>query len=69
MDGTAKEGLRPFSIITSSCIPDPLFSSFFKKRLENLIPPQYFLFLELSMKKTENSFHKRTDDELTDFIK
>jgi hypothetical protein len=31
MDGTAREGLRPFSIITSSCVPDPLFFSFLKR--------------------------------------
>jgi len=30
MDSTAKEGLRPFSIITSSCISGPLFFSFLK---------------------------------------
>jgi hypothetical protein len=29
MDGMVREGLRPFSIITSSCIADSLFFNYF----------------------------------------
>jgi hypothetical protein len=70
MDGTAREGLRPFSIITSSCIPDPLFFSFFLKRTRKSYTTAVLSFSgTLNEKKTKNRFHKRTDDKLTDFIK
>jgi ubiquinone/menaquinone biosynthesis C-methylase UbiE len=44
-------------------------SSFIKTRQENLIPFQYLLLREPPMKNPENRFHKRTDEELTNFIK
>jgi len=62
-------GLRPFSSITSSCVPDPTFFTRFLQTQENLIPSQQILFLDLAMKKAENRFHKRTNEELADFIK
>jgi hypothetical protein len=45
MDSTAREGLRPFSIITSSCIPDPLFFNFLKKT-KNLIQQTVLMLLQ-----------------------
>jgi len=56
IDRTAKEGLRPFSIITSSYIADLLFFSFLKKA--RFYTTKIFSFLERTMKKTENKFSK-----------
>jgi len=52
----------------SQTLPSPILI-FFKKTRKNLKASQRILFLDQSMKKSENRFHKRTDEELTNFIR
>lgn len=56
MDGTAREGLHPFSIITSSCISDPLFFIFFKKDQKILYHSSTFFFWNSQWKKPKTDF-------------